>query len=170
MKKYYLIGLMFVAFIVNAQEMIVPSSFDENKMIVKRMDEDGNFVPVNEDTISENQSETEKPQQMFRVKKTRLPKKPTLKIKEIPEEGQVNEQKEPRKKRFKKIEKDYSVPKSTFDSDVYDADLPSTFSTETMESAQRDLQEEMYSFEECGPNDKGCQEYETDSKGNVILR
>ena len=48
--------------------------------------------------------------------------------------------------------------------------MPTEFQNETMERAQDALQKERYSFEECAPDDKDCQEYDIDSKGNMILK
>ncbi|MGN1091125.1 MAG: hypothetical protein ACI4RJ_01350 [Alphaproteobacteria bacterium] len=163
MKKIYLICFILTAFVANAQQMIVPSSFDENKMIVKQMDENGNFVPVDENTLTDNPVvQTSVSNDKHTLQKTQNKEQEKTDIKQ--------KTKEAPKRKFKRIEKDYSMPKSTFGGNVYDTQLPSTFSNETMERAQNALEEERYSFQECAPDDKDCQEYDIDSKGNIILK
>ena len=154
MKKVYLIGIIFMAFGANAQQMVVPSSFDENRMIVKVMDKDGNFVPVDENTL------TDSPEKQIE-KSASSQKNKTEKF-----------EKSNNKKKFKRKQKTYSIQRSTFTPETYDnlPAAPSTFRQETMSGAQKDLLKEMTFFEECTGNDPNCREYEVDDKGEVIFQ
>lgn len=77
---------------------------------------------------------------------------------------------ERRIKRYRAIEKDYSMPKSTFSSSTLSniADAPSSFSNSSMAETIKRFKKESTRFEECQEGEKGCRQYDVDDKGDVI--
>ena len=80
------------------------------------------------------------------------------------------------KKRIRKlraVEKDYSIPKTTFgNSTLQKVKVPvnGTFQTSTMAKAIEDFRKESISFEDCNSDDPNCKIYEVDEKGQVIFK
>jgi len=167
MKKVWVVVVFFISFMAVAQEeILMPSSFDENKMIVKRKDENGNFVPVDE--LAPPVSHVKNKQ------------------KSAPQAEPILNNKRPTKK-FKMKKKTREIPASTIQVDRSTDIMPSSFSqstfymtvdksvsrtlsTQTMERARQELEKENTVYEECNSNDPNCKEYELDEQGRVIVK
>ena len=152
MKKYLLIlGGVLCALSAYAQEVItLPSSFDEHKIITKRRDEQGRYQPIYDDADPS-----------------------TAEV--VKEDPPAQEHAEPpapprRIKRYRAVEKDYSMPKSTFSSSGFSNmnDAPSSFSNSSMSETIKRFKKESTRFEECQEGEEGCRQYDVDDKGNVI--
>ena len=175
----------FAGVCVAEEEILMPSSFDENKMILKRKDENGNFVPVDDSAPTmkqnaQNQPNFQKPTPVMMQKKNNVgpsrnnvPKWQQKKENAAPVPNQSGNV-----KKYKKVHKQYTMPKktlvvpedgevmpstfnlgqSTFDVKIDRATLPSHLPNETMQEARKALQEEQTVWVECKPDEKGCQE------------
>ena len=200
MKKISFFICLFFAGVALAQESIVlPSSFDENQMIVKKMDSNGNYIPIEQPdfvqgkTLPENtppsvKERNHRPQgQVGQMKfdnqsKQRPVGKLPLKTQKELKNSNVQEQTIPtvesstprkRLRKFRAVEKDYSIPKTTFGNETLQKiEVPeqTTFQMPTMEKAVRDFRRESISFEECDTEDPNCKVYELDEAGRVIFK
>ncbi|MBP5535035.1 MAG: hypothetical protein J6Y03_06000 [Alphaproteobacteria bacterium] len=64
MKKVFFLFCLFLGNVVVAQETItLPSTFDENQMIVKKIDANGNYIPLNQVQLTENIQQVQQPVQ-----------------------------------------------------------------------------------------------------------
>lgn len=208
MKKYLLImGGVLCALSAYAQEVItLPSSFDENKMITKRRDEQGRYQPIYDDVSApmpaapqhapQQAQPAEQPQRVFyrsappapavrnegQQNKAAAPAQAPSTLPALRNEAQQNEVAIPapepsappaperRIKRYRAIEKDYSMPKSTFSSSTLSniGDAPSSFSNSSMAETIKRFKKESTRFEECQEGEEGCRQYDVDDKGDVI--
>ena len=76
MKKMFFLFCLCLGSIAVAQETItLPSTFDENQMIVKKMDANGNYIPVNQIQLTANTQQIQKPVQNVKVSEN-LPEVP----------------------------------------------------------------------------------------------
>lgn len=179
MKKILFLFALFLSVPVVAQETIsLPSTFDENQMIVKKKDENGNFVPVNQIKIDLEDMST------FKTKEENL-QGVKLKIKESVQDAEKTEQAElpnentlqplteqKRVRKFRAREKDYGLPKTTFgDEALQEATTFSgvTFDTSTMKETVKEFKRESTFFEECDSDDPECKTYEVDEEGQVVF-
>lgn len=187
MKKILFLFALFLSVPVVAQETIsLPSTFDENQMIVKRKDANGNFVPVNQIKIDlDNQPALKAEEKNLQGVKLKIKESVQNSEKKIP--AQVNEQAEQklpnentlqppteqkRVRRLRAREKDYGMPKTTFGSSaLQEAEMFSgvTFDTSTMEETVKEFKRESTFFEECDSDDPECKTYELDEEGQVIF-
>ena len=83
------------------------------------------------------------------------------------------EQKTKRYKRMRAVEREYTLPTDTFDSEMksrIDAVSDTKFLTSTMSELREAVRKKNVRFVECSENDKTCQEYEVDDAGEVIWK
>ena len=74
-------------------------------------------------------------------------------------------------RRLRAVEKDYSLPTSTFPAEnLKQTQGAMDLNIQTMPDAVRALNKERYRFEECPNGDKNCQDFEVDSAGEVIFK
>ena len=165
MKKILCLMCLFLPFGAWAQSFLLPSSFDENQIIEKVQDADGNFVPV--DQVVENKPASQ----------AQTAQNPAASIIEGEQKKPNAPQTKPahRTRQLRAVQKDYGLPKSTFDAQTLEQiDQPSnnaTFQTQTMSQAVRDFKRESTSYEECSStDDPNCRTYEVDENGEVIIQ
>ena len=178
MKKILFLFCMCISGVAVAQETIVlPSSFDENQMIVKEMDEEGNFIPVNqvEGVVDDSQQTTQ--QQSDQIEKDNSEEEENRrriapKEKVLPKNISEDPQKLKRVRKMKAIKRDYGIQKTTFGADTYEkVETPKkpTFKMPTMTKAFDDFRRESVHYEDCSSDDPDCRMYEVDEKGQVIF-
>ena len=225
-KILFLFCLLFASAAVAQETIVLPSTFDETQMIVKKVDMNGNYIPLNQVAdVSDNpkeqvakipvDSQRKQVVENIQVSEENVPQKrggrlkfndPQMQnnaenavvrnseefdqtVKKAEQEGRVmvlkkhpvlfeeeKEQKPVEQKRVRKlraIQKDYSIPKTTFGKEAFkgiEISKNSTFQTPTMTDALKDLRKESIRFEECNSNDPDCKMYEVDEEGQVIFK
>lgn len=164
MKKTFFLFCLCLSGATVAQETIVlPSTFDENQMIVKKIDKDGYFMPVNQiDLSNEGQLQEENIQ------------KPTTEdVGQIIQEVEPQQVKPKKVRRLRAVKRKYGIQKTTFGADTLgkiESPKKPTFKMPTMTKAFEDLKKESVYFEDCNVDDPNCVTYEVDEKGQVISK
>jgi hypothetical protein len=89
------------------------------------------------------------------------------------EAEQAQKEEKKKMKRFRAVEKDYTLPSTTFSGDLLNGvEVPvnPTFQVQTMSKAAKEIQKERTRFVECQEGDKNCDYYEVDDAGEVIWK
>ena len=89
------------------------------------------------------------------------------------ETEQAQKEEKKKMKRFRAVEKDYTLPSTTFSGDLLkgvEVPVNPTFQVQTMSKAAKEIQRERTRFVECQEGDKNCAYYEVDDAGEVIWK